>query len=100
MSEQEMHTSVEQRIIDNFLAREGVKPAEIWRRPTTQLAEETLSRTQVSEWHKKADKHQWVEYSYYGEMIEGDNTGNCCIRRCRVVKWILFKFNGLKLLHV
>ncbi|KYN27549.1 hypothetical protein ALC57_03061 [Trachymyrmex cornetzi] len=53
MSEQEVHTSVEQRIIIKFLSREGVKPAEILHRLTAQFAEKTLSRTQVYDWHKK-----------------------------------------------
>lgn len=53
VSEQEVNTSVEQRIIIKFLSREGVKPAEILRRLTAQFAEKTLSRTQVYDWHKK-----------------------------------------------
>ena len=51
--EQEMHMFIEKRIIIKFLLREGVKPAEILRWLTEQFAEETLSRTQVYEWHKK-----------------------------------------------
>ena len=53
MFEQEMHTSVEQRIVIKFLAWEGVKFAEILRRLTAQFAEKTLSRTQVYDWQKK-----------------------------------------------
>ena len=41
MSEQEVRTCVEQRVIVKFLSQEGVKPAE------------TLSRIHVYDWHEK-----------------------------------------------
>lgn len=53
MSEREVHPSVAQRIIIKFLAREGVKPAEILRRLTAQFGEQTLSRARVFAWHKE-----------------------------------------------
>ena len=78
MSEQEMRTCVEQRIIIKFLSREGVELAEILRRLTAQFAEKTISRTQVYDRHKyfrwprvgakwdpctsTAEEHQWDDY--------------------------------------
>lgn len=53
MSEQEVHTSVAQRVIIKFLAWEGVRPSEILRLLFVQFCNETLSRTQVYDWHKK-----------------------------------------------
>lgn len=53
MSEQEVHSSIAQRVIIKFLAAEGVKPAEILRRLTAQFGEETLSRARVFAWHKQ-----------------------------------------------
>lgn len=53
MSEKQMHPSIAQRVIIKFLAREGVKPAEILRRLTVQFGNQTLSRPRVFAWHKK-----------------------------------------------
>lgn len=53
MSEQEVPSSIAQRVIIKFLAAEGVKPAEILRRLTAQFGEETLSRARVFAWHKQ-----------------------------------------------
>lgn len=53
MSEQEVHSSIAQRVVIKFLAAEGVKPAEILRRLTAQFGEETLSRARVFAWHKQ-----------------------------------------------
>ena len=41
-----------------FLSREGVKRAEILRGLTAQFAEETLSRTQICNWHNKISDSQ------------------------------------------
>ena len=74
---QEVHTSIEQCIIIKFSSLEGVKTAKILHRLIAQFTEETLSRTQVYDWHKNisddrelvqnacptADKHQRDEYS-------------------------------------
>ncbi|KYN13981.1 hypothetical protein ALC57_13811 [Trachymyrmex cornetzi] len=101
MSEQEVHTSVEQRIIIEFLLREGVKPAEILRRLTVQFAEKTLSRTQVYDWHKKfSDSRESVQNETHArrprtstsdtnilairEMIEG---AALQYRTCRNIVW-------------
>ncbi|KAJ8946771.1 hypothetical protein NQ318_018980 [Aromia moschata] len=52
MSEQEVHTSVAQRIIIRFLANEGVKSNEILTRLRAQFGDDTLSQTQVFDWAK------------------------------------------------
>lgn len=52
MSEQEVPTSVAQRIIIKFLANEGVRPAEILQRLRNQFGESTLSQPRVYHWHK------------------------------------------------
>jgi len=53
MSEQQVRPSVAQRIIIKFLANEGVSATEILGRLRAQFGENTLSRTQVFDWHKK-----------------------------------------------
>ncbi|KAJ8946264.1 hypothetical protein NQ318_004633 [Aromia moschata] len=53
MSEQEVHTSVAQRIIVRFLANEGVKSNEILTRLRVQFGDDTLSQTQVFDWAKR-----------------------------------------------
>lgn len=52
MSEVEVHSSVEQRIIIKFLTKEGVKPSEICERLKKQFGEETLSDISVYKWSK------------------------------------------------
>lgn len=69
MSEQEVHTSIAQRIIIKFLAREGVKPSEILWRLTAQFEENTLSRTQVFDWHKHFTKGR--------EKVENESHRRC-----------------------
>jgi hypothetical protein len=53
MSEQEVPSSVAQRIIIKFLTTEGVKPSEILRRLKAQFGDNTLKKTQVYAWHKQ-----------------------------------------------
>ena len=53
MSEQEVASSVAQRIIIKFLTKEGVKPSEILTRLKAQFGDATLSRTQVFDWASK-----------------------------------------------
>lgn len=51
MSEQEYPSSVAQRIIIRFLTREGVKQSDILPRVKAQFGSDTLSMSQVFEWH-------------------------------------------------
>jgi len=53
MTEREVSPSVAQRVIIKFLAKEDVEPAEILRRLREQFGEQTLSKTQVYDWHKQ-----------------------------------------------
>jgi len=53
MSEQEIPSSVAQRIIIKFLTIEGVKPSDILRRLVEQFRNNTLKKTQVYAWHKQ-----------------------------------------------
>ena len=43
---------MEQRVVMEFLANEGVKPADIYRRLQAQYGDETLSRSKTFEWCK------------------------------------------------
>lgn len=52
-SEREVHPFVTQRIIIKFLARECLKPSEIWRRLRGQFQNDCLKKSQVYEWHKQ-----------------------------------------------
>ena len=52
MSEQQVPSSVAQRIIIKFLSKEGVKPIEILNRLRSQFGNETLSKSQVCKWHR------------------------------------------------
>ncbi|KAJ8962841.1 hypothetical protein NQ318_001241 [Aromia moschata] len=53
MSEQVAPSSVVQRIIIKFLSIEGVRPSEIMTRFQAYFGDETLSKTQLYEWHKR-----------------------------------------------
>ena len=90
--EQEVHTSVEQRVVITFLSREGLKPAEILRRVSAQFAGKTLSRSQVYDCHKKMP----VAESQCKMKPMYSNRGQAPVRRIflRSVK----RLNG-KLLH-
>lgn len=53
MTEQEVSTTVAQRVIIRFLANEGIKQTEILTRLQEQFGDSILSRTQVFDWAKK-----------------------------------------------
>ena len=52
VSEQDVRTSVEQRVVVKLTSPKDVKHAEILRRLTAQFAEKTLLSTQVYDWNK------------------------------------------------
>lgn len=84
MSEQEVHSSIAQRVIIKFLAAEGVKPAEILRRLTAQFGKETLSRARVFAWHKQfVDGRHHVENESHNRRPRTSITENniSCVRR-------------------
>lgn len=53
MTEQEVHSSVAQRIIIKFLTNEGVKPSEILTRLKAQFGDSTLSQNRVYTWARE-----------------------------------------------
>jgi hypothetical protein len=59
MSEQLVPSAVAQCIIVKFITKEKMRPAEILKRLRAQFSDETLSRTEMSDWSiylKKAEK--------------------------------------------
>jgi hypothetical protein len=53
MTEQEVHSSVAQRIIIKFLSNEGVKSSEIFTRLKAQFGDTTLSQNRVYTWARE-----------------------------------------------
>ena len=53
MSEREVPITITQRVVMKFLTNENVGPNEIWRRLRAQYGESTLSKMQVTFWHKE-----------------------------------------------
>jgi len=50
MADNSVSACMEQRVVMKFLANEGVKPADIYRRLQAQYGDETLSRSKTFEW--------------------------------------------------
>ena len=53
ITEQEVCSSVAQRIIIKLLATKGIKPAEFWGDFENNMVNKTLSKMQVFHWHKQ-----------------------------------------------
>jgi len=80
MSEQEIPSSVAQRIITKFLMTKGIKPFEILRRFQTQFRDNTLKKTQVYEWHKQfLEGREAVKNESHRRRPRTSVTENICI---------------------
>ena len=66
MADNSVSACMEKRVVMKFLANEGVKPADIYRRLQAQYCDETLSRSKKSEWCKRFK---------YGRTTVSDNPG-------------------------